>query len=461
MDIKINLPDVVGGGYASFWHSRKRYRVLKGGRGSKKSCNTAINFIFNLIKYPLANLIVVRKTFNTHKDSTWAQLKWAARRLGVFESWKFTLNPLEAVYLPTGQKILFRGFDEPIKITSVTVDVGVLCWAWVEEAFEIEEEKDFDTLDEGIRGIMPDGLWKQITLTFNPWVNTHWTKTRFFDHTDPEAFTLTTTYKCNEWLDDQDRKKIESLAITNPNRFKVVGLGEYGMPGGCFFEEFRSDIHVIEPYDIPTWWRKFRAMDYGFDMLAVPHFAVDDKANLVIFREIYEPGLTLTNAAIKVLDFEKEGEEYAYTAASPDLWKREGQQRTGKPQGPHEVEYMIKAGLKGIIPADNDRIPGWRSVREYLKVYEEVDNQGIPFKTARLKIFNTCPNAIRTLSSVVQDEHKPEDVSDEPHELTHMPEAIRYGCMSRPQRSITDREKQARKKARKALTKPRNRITGT
>jgi phage terminase large subunit len=109
---------------------------------------------------------------------------------------------------------------------------------------------------------------------------------------------------------------------------------------------------------------------------------------------------------------------------------------------------MIKAGLHGITKADNRRVAGWRNLREWLKIIERLDDQGKPYKTARLKIFDTCPNAIRTLSSVVKDEHDPEDVADEPHELTHMPEAIRYGIMSRPPlKSETEEEQRKRRKA--------------
>lgn len=424
--IEINLPDIVGSGYASFWHDKHRYRILKGGRGSKKSRTSGSWYIYNIMKYPLANALVVRKTFNTNKDSTFAVLKWAARRLGVYHLWHFTTNPLEATYKPTGQKILFRGFDDPLKLTSIDVEVGVLCWVWIEEAFEIEDEADFDTLDETIRGEMPEGsnLWKQLTLTYNPWVCTHWTKTRFWDNEDPNAFRLTTTYKCNEWLDDADKKKIDDLQYTNPERYKVVGLGDYGLPGGAYFEEFRSDIHIIDPFEIPKWWKKFCGMDYGYDMLAVAFFAGDEKGNLFIYKEIYESELTLSKAAKKVLAVIEKDETIDYIVASPDLWKSEGQQRTGKPTGKHEVEYMREEGLEGLRRADNDRIPGWRNLREYLTVFDAVDNFGNPFKTAKLKIFKPCLNAIRTLPAIVKDEFKPEDVSNEPHELTHMPECL-------------------------------------
>ncbi len=131
MPTKIYLPDVVGVGYGSFWNSKARYRVVKGGRGSKKSVTMALWSIYSLMQYPQANMLVVRKTGNTHKDSTFAVLKWAAHRLGVDSLWYFITNPMEATYKPTGQKILFRGYDEPTKLTSITVANGVLCWVWV------------------------------------------------------------------------------------------------------------------------------------------------------------------------------------------------------------------------------------------------------------------------------------------------------------------------------------------
>jgi len=434
MRVDIDLPKTIGKGYASFWHNKSRYRILKGGRGSKKSATAALWYIYHIMKHPAANALVVRKTGNTHKDSTFAQLKWAAQRLHVYHLWDFKVNPMECVYRPTGQRILFRGFDDPLKLTSMTVPIGVLCWVWIEEAFEIDDETEFDTLDESIRGEMPDGLWKQVTLTFNPWIDSHWTKTRYFDRENPDTFTLTTTYKCNEWLDEQDRKKIADLEDTNPERYKVVGLGEYGLPGGVYYGEFRRDIHVVEPFDIPAEWKRFRAMDYGFDMLAVPWFAIDPQANLWLYRELYESGLTLGQAAKRIQAMTPGDEAILYTSTAPDLWNR------NKDTGVPEMETLTKAGLKNIVKADNRRKPGWRHLREYLQPFEIPTDDGGTIKTAQFKIFSSCRTAIRTISAVVKDQRDPEDVSDEPHELTHMPEAIRYGVMSRPQATIIVRE---------------------
>ena len=194
------LPEVVGKGYGTFWRFKGRYRVCKGSRASKKSKTMALWTIYSIMKYPQANMLVVRKTFRTLKDSCYTELKWAIKRLGVEQWWDCKESPLEITYRPTGQKIYFRGLDDPLKVTSITVDTGVLCWMWIEEAYEITKESDFDTLDESIRGEVPEGLFKQITLTFNPWNERHWIKRRFFDAQDPDILAMTTNYMCNEGL---------------------------------------------------------------------------------------------------------------------------------------------------------------------------------------------------------------------------------------------------------------------
>ena len=126
----VSLKKVVGGGYKDYWNFRGRYRVVKGGRGSKKSTTTALNIIYRMMEYPKANTLILRKVFKDHKDSTYAQLKWAIHQLKVEHLWEWTKSPLEIRYKPTGQKIMFRGLDDPMSVTSITVETGYLCWAW-------------------------------------------------------------------------------------------------------------------------------------------------------------------------------------------------------------------------------------------------------------------------------------------------------------------------------------------
>lgn len=163
----VSIREIIGGSYDDFWRSKKRYVVVKGSRASKKSTTAALKIITRMMQYPLANTLVVRKTGASLKDSCWTQLRWAIDRLGVSQYWKARVSPLELEYLPTGQKILFRGLDDALKVTSITVKTGVLCWGLLEEAYEVDED-DFNRVDESLRGQLPPGYYIQWLIIFNP-----------------------------------------------------------------------------------------------------------------------------------------------------------------------------------------------------------------------------------------------------------------------------------------------------
>lgn len=293
--VKISLPACVGKGYRAFWNFKGRYRVVKGSRASKKSKTSALWFIYNLMKYNQANLLVVRKTYRTLKDSCYTELKWAAKRLCVEHLWEFTKNPLEATYKPTGQKIYFRGLDDPLKVTSVTVDVGVLCWMWIEEAYEITSEADFDVLDESIRGEVPDGLFKQVTLTFNPWNERHWLKRRFFDVENPEILALTTNYLCNEWLDEADIRVFAEMKSRNPRRYAVAGLGGWGIVDGLIYENWREERFDVDEIRSRKEIVSAFGLDFGYTNDPSTLFCglLDLQGKrLYVFDEMYEKGLS-------------------------------------------------------------------------------------------------------------------------------------------------------------------------
>ena len=302
MTLKTNevyLPEVIGKGYGTYWNYKGRYRVVKGSRASKKSTTTALNMIYRIMTYPNSNGLVIRKVFRTIKDSCFSQLKWAIHRLKVDKYWKATNSPLELTYLPTGQKILFRGLDDPLKVTSVAVDKGSLCFLWIEEAYEIMSEDDFNMLDESIRGQVPDGLFKQITLTLNPWNDRHWIKKRFFDTEDKDILAITTNYKCNEWLDESDLKVFETMKTHNPKRYRVAGLGEWGVVDGLVYENVREDRFNKEDVirnnpDI----KPVFGLDFGYtnDPTALFCGLLDlENYKIYVFDELYEKGLSNKN----------------------------------------------------------------------------------------------------------------------------------------------------------------------
>ena len=310
-DAVFKMSDFVGGGYNDFWKFKGRYRVCKGSRASKKSKTTALWFISNLSKekYRAANLLVIRKTFRTLKDSCFTELKWAINRLGLQNTWIAKESPLEIYNVETGQKIYFRGLDDPLKVTSITVDVGVLCWLWIEEAYEIMSEADFDTIDESIRGEVPDGLFKQITLTFNPWNEHHWMKKRFFDcEPDPDILALTTNYLCNEWLDASDKKLFETMKKNNPRRYAVAGLGNWGIVDGLVYENWKEQNFVLmtkseydkleEKPDDVVFSDKLKngfGLDFGYTnnpSAAFIGFVDLDNKKIYVWDEMYQKGLS-------------------------------------------------------------------------------------------------------------------------------------------------------------------------
>ena len=286
------LPEIVGKGYKRFWNYKGRYRVVKGSRASKKSKTTALWIICNMMKFPDANTLVIRKTFRTLKDSCFAELKWAIHRFKVDAFWDVKESPLEMTYKPTGQKIYFRGLDDPLKVTSITVDIGRLCWMWIEEAYEITKESDFDMLDESIRGEVPEGLFKQITLTFNPWNERHWMKHRFFDDPDDQTLALTTNYKCNEWLDASDLKVFEDMKKRNPRRYKVAGLGDWGIVEGLVYENWKEQKFTL---DDVRGLHTVCGLDFGYtndpSAFFIGFLDLENK-RLYVWDEMYETGLS-------------------------------------------------------------------------------------------------------------------------------------------------------------------------
>ena len=320
---QIYLPDVVGKGYAAFWNFKGRYRVVKGSRASKKSKTTALNLIVRMIAYPQANTLVVRKVYRTLKDSCFTELKWAINRLGVAQWWDIRESPLEMTYRPTGQKIYFRGLDDPIKITSITVETGYLCWAWLEEAYEVMNESDFDMLNESIRGAIPEesGLFKQWTISFNPWNEKHWLKKRFFDAApSPDILAMTTNYMCNEWLDDADLKLFEEMKENNPRRYQVAGLGDWGIVEGLVFENWREEAFDIDEIRALPGARAAFGLDFGYTNDPTSLFCgiIDVSAKTIwVFDELYERGLTNQKIAERIISMGYRKEKIMADCAEP------------------------------------------------------------------------------------------------------------------------------------------------
>ena len=396
---RVSLQEKVGKGYADFWKFKGRYRVVKGSRASKKSKTTALFFISQLMKYPQANLLVVRKTYRTLKDSCFSDLKWAIHRLGVDEHWDATLNPLEITYIPTGQKILFRGLDDPLKVTSISVDKGCLCWLWIEEAYEITSEEDFDMLDESIRGKAPDGLYKQITLTFNPWNEKHWLKKRFFDTPSEDTLAITTNYLCNEWLDDSDRNVFEKMKTNNPRRYQVAGLGNWGIVDGLVYENWKEEEFDIEEIKKIANIESTFGLDFGYTNDETALFCgMVDRVNMKIFvfDELYKKGLS--NRAIYQNILEMGYVKEHITADSSE---------------PKSIDELRNLGLYRVQAANKGK---------------DSINNGIQYiQDFEIIIHPRCVNFITEISNYTWDKDKFGNKLNKPiDDFNHLLDAFRY-----------------------------------
>lgn len=396
----------MGGGYGAFWHSKKRYRVLKGGKGSKKSTTTALNLILRMMQYPGANLLVVRQVMDTHRSSTFAQLCWAVQRLGVSQLWRKTVSPMELTYLPTGQKVLFRGFDDVLKLASTTVDKGYLCWVWIEEAYEIAQEADFEKLDLSVpRGQVPAPLFKQTTLTFNPWSETHWLKSRFFDRPDEQVDTFTTTYKDNEFLDETDRAVFARMEKENPRRYQVAGLGHWGIAEGLVFERWRVEsfdpgkIGVTGEKDDSWKYRRIFGLDYGYSndpaaFIAAAANPIDRK--LYIFDEHYETGMLNSHIAEMIRRKGYAKERIIADAAEPK-----------------SNEDLRRLGIGRVLPSAKGKdsiLHGIAALQEYEMI-----------------VHPSCKNVIMELSSYCWDKDKAGNSLNRPVDVcNHLMDALRY-----------------------------------
>lgn len=402
--LKISLKKAVGQGYNRFWHFKGRYRVVKGSRASKKSKTTALWYITNMMKYPGANTLVVRKTFRTLKDSCFTELKWAINRLCVQDHWKITESPLQMTYIPTGQTIYFRGLDDPLKVTSITVDVGSLCWMWIEEAYEILKEDDFNILDESIRGQVEDGLFKQITLTFNPWNEHHWIKSRFFDAPpDPDILALTTNYLCNEWLDAADKKVFDTMKKNNPRRYRVAGLGDWGIVEGLVFENWEEKAFNLDDIKKIKGIKSAFGLDFGYtnDPSAFWCGMIDlEGKTIYVFDEMYKQGMQ--NEAIH-----KEIHSMGYSK----------EKITADSAEPKSIDRLRDLGLP--------HIKGARKGKDSV-------NNGIDFiQGFKIVIHPRCVNFLTEISNYTWDVDKFGKKLNKPiDDFNHLMDAMRYALES-------------------------------
>lgn len=217
--------------------------------------------------------------------------------------------------------------------------------------------------------------------------------------------------------------------------FRQEYLAEFLVFVGQFFTEFSSSTHVRTPFDIPKTWRRFGMLDYGY---AAPfcylQAALAPSGVAYMYRELYQSRALDTAQAAMIADA-CAGDVPGYIVAGPDLWSKSGKGPRGQSSAETYLQVWRDKGFATTLRvADDDRLRGWRRMREWLRPFPAADGYG---ETARLQIVG-CPHLVRTLPTLVHDEHRVEDVDTDGED--HAADACRYGLMSRPQPAVVKPE---------------------
>ena len=406
-----SLRKIFGKGYNDVIKSRKFYVIVRGGKGSKKSKTIALLIIMRMMQYPMANTVCIRKSYNALKDSMFTDLLWAIDRLGVTDWWEVRRSPLELELKHTHQVILFRGLDKAEKLGGLTVRHGYLCWMWIDEFYEITDEEEFIKAQMGLRGYMPPetGLWKQVFCTFNPWSEHTWIKKRFFDEPHDNVLAKVTTYKCNEWLSNEDRQRYDDLRETNPRIAKIICDGEWGIAEGLVYENWEIESFDVEEIRSRPNVHETYGLDFGYKVsyTAFVGLLVDPiSKDMWIFEDsIYRTGMTNLDIAREITKLGYEGKRIVADRAE------------------QKSIYELKAG---ILAEEKDEF-GFDVVRKYslpniegaLKGNDSVANGIARIQMYRIHVLPTCENAIMELSSYHYEKDsdgnytgKPEKMSD-------------------------------------------------
>lgn len=269
--------------------SHKRYIVMKGSAGSGKSVDTAQNYLLRLMQDIGRNLVCIRKSDITNRDSTYAELTGAAYRMfgdQIDRYWNIKQSPLQLTCRANGNQIIFRGVNDEKqreKLKSITFQKGKLTDVWIEEATEITQA-DFEIIDDRLRGELPPGQFYQIRMTFNPVNRNHWIKKVFFDVPDPNVLTHHSTYLDNRFIDAAYHARMARRKEVDPEGYRIYGLGEWGEVGGLILHNWKVEniSQNIDYYDDIA-----IGQDFGFNHAnAILLLGIKD-GNIYILQEIY------------------------------------------------------------------------------------------------------------------------------------------------------------------------------
>ena len=416
------------GPQTSFLASAEREVFYGGARGGGKSYAMLVDPLRYCHKANHRALLIRRsmpelRDMITHSQRLYSRAFKGARWREQEKEWRF----------PSGARIEF-GYAE--NMTDVLRYQGQsYTWIGVDELPQYPTPDVYNFLRSSLRSVDPE-IPVFMRATGNPGnIGSQWVKEMFVDPSEPnKAFNVSidtptgvrkisrrfipAKLQDNPYLMQTDDYYIMLASLPEVQRKQFLE-GDWSAFENSSFPEFNKTTHVVDPFEIPRGWSRFRSADWGYSSNACClWFAIDWDNNLWVYRELYTKKITADEFAKKVLEAEQ-GEFMRYGVLDSSTWAKRGD------VGPSIAETMIQEGCKWR-PSDRSpksRINGKLEIHKRLKVHEK-DNE------PTLKVFSNCVNLIRTLPLLPLDKNNPEDVDTDAED--HAYDALRYGCMSRP-----------------------------
>lgn len=398
MDIKIQANP----GFREVNQSRKRYIVEKGSAGSGKSVDAAQEYILRMMRDKGRNLVAMRKSDITNRDSTFAELTGAIYRMfgdkaGLY--WAINMSPLKLTCRANGNQIIFRGMNDDKqreKLKSITFQRGKLTDVWLEEATEFTQA-DFEIIDDRLRGELPTGQFYQIRMTFNPVNKNHWIKKVFFDIPDKNVLTHHSTYLENRFIDAAYRARMERRKLVDPEGYQIYGLGEWGEIGGLILHnwEIKEVSQNLNDYDDIA-----IGQDFGFN-----------HANAILLLGIKDDDISILK---EIYVFEKDTSEIIQLARDIDVPTKK--QMWCDSAEPDRIKMWTKAGFRARGVDKGGSAGSVKAQIDYLKQH-------------RIFVHPHCVNTIKELQQWKwkKDEKSGEYLDDPVPFQDDAMAALRYG----------------------------------
>ncbi len=406
-----------------FCLATNKYICYGGARGGGKSHVSRIKMCLLALNYPGIQILLLRRTLKELRENHILQLQKMLKGIATYR------DSTKEFIFPNGSRIVLGYCDnerDVLQYQGQAYEVIVL-----EEATHFTEFQ-FQTLTESNRmsGNMSKDFDPRMYFTCNPGgVGHSWVKRLFIDKDyrakeDPNDYIFIPSLVFeNKYIMEHDPNYVKVLENLPEDRKQAMLYGNWDIFDGQFFPEFKRELHVIEPFNIPKEWNKYIALDYGLDMFAVVFIAIDTKGKAYVYNEIHKDNLIVSEASQTLKSYMRK-DNFRGIYAPPDLWNR------NRDTGKSTAELFYNDGIK-FIKASNDRVGGWLNVKEWLKPYKTRHEQtGETIEESKIKIFSNCINLIRCVPQLQHDEKNPNDCATEPHDITHITDALRYFCIS-------------------------------